>query len=185
MFQRVAVAMVLACAFAACRSSTNPYVPSDTPDPTVDLAPAPLPTGIKVVANDMSQLDMPQGGTTFSLLKVRELYVRLQTANIPSGMQWLSFELYDPAGGIYDSRHIPFTMDGTPTEVSSMDPIPHPVQVERIKSIPGGVAYDQVVLVGGTNMVRFPRPGIWRLVASLVGQSSIKGEQTVELGMFQ
>jgi hypothetical protein len=151
---------------AGCRSATHPTLTSEPDGGPVDMTPALLPTLLKVAPNEQLALEMPQGPTRYSLRSLRELYVRLQTATPPTGVQWLTLQVFDPMGGVYESSHVPFTLDGTPAEVNAMDGIPHPIAVQKVKTLPGGYGYDQTLIVGGTNMTRYPRPGLWRLTGT-------------------
>jgi hypothetical protein len=185
MLSRVLSMVAVLGLVAGCRSATHPSVTGEPDLGAMDMTPALLPTLLKVAPNEQLALEVPQGPTKYSLKSLRELYLRLQTATPPSGVQWLTLEVFDPMGGLYESSHAPFTLDGTPAEVSAMDGIPHPVRVHQVKTLAGGYGYDQTLIVGGTNMTRYPRPGLWRIKAALVDQPSVAGEVIVELGMFQ
>jgi hypothetical protein len=69
--------------------------------------------------------------------------------------------------------------------VTSPDGVPHPIDVVPAVAIPGGYGLDTTILVAGTNLLRRPFPGLWRIRASVDGTHALDAEAVLEMSMVQ
>jgi len=107
--------------------------------------------------------------------------VRLETPTLAPGQAtWGLLQIYTPAGGLYQTKHVPFSTDPTLKQVASKDGVDHPIDVIPAAVITGGYGLDFVVLVGGTNFIRHPQPGMWKFSVTL-DDVPIKAEKVVTL----
>lgn len=147
----------------------------------VEAPSGPLRPAVKAAADDPARLD-GAGQTKFILSQLRFLQLRLQVPQMVSGVKWMTVQIYTPQGSLYGTRHVPFSTDESVKEVESVDGVPHPIEVMHPKAIPGGYGLDAQLLVGGTNMVRRPNPGTWKITMEVDGEPATRAETSLELG---
>jgi hypothetical protein len=137
-----------------------------------------------VVTNDPAKLGGP-GETLIKMGSTRDLHVRLQLPDVPAGVFWVTLRLHTPTGAVYDERHTPYSADpNAPKRVDSPDGVPHPIDVFPAKAIPGGFGLDLPLLVGGTNLMRRPFPGLWRITVAVDNSASMAAETIIEMGLM-
>jgi hypothetical protein len=105
----------------------------------------------------------------FRFRDLRDLWVRVQLPSIPQvAVEHLSF--VNPAGEKFYEELVPFSLDPTvktiPLVQMGMNS-PHDTQVFAAQPIPGGVALDHPVPIGGTIFERYPGVGSWQLEARI------------------
>jgi hypothetical protein len=161
----------------ACQRTHPSLLPVDTPP---DLATPILPVAIKIVADNPRLLDGAATQTSFRLPFLRELYVRLQVPSLPSDISWATLRVFTPTGDSYHERKVPFTADTNPRQATPPGAA-LPIDVIPAKPLAGGFGLDQEIVVGGTNFVRYPRPGFWKISFTLEG-TTMSAEQMIELG---
>ncbi len=180
---RLAWGILLVLAFApGCRNSTNPYVPQESPPDLATAPVTPLAPKVKVVANDPTKLNGP-GESIIKMPSTREMYLRLELPSVPNGVFWVTLKFFTPNGGLYELRHIPYST--TPTgPIPSPDGVPHPIDVLPVVPISGGYGIDSLIMVGGTNLMRRPDPGLWKVSMAVDGSASLAAETIVEMGLM-
>jgi hypothetical protein len=141
---------------------------------------APLTPELKVVADDPGLLD-GVSATRLSLMTVRDLVMRLQLPQLPADPTVVELKLLNPMGVQVQSRKFAFSANAATTQMP-MAEMPHPMAVAPVRNIPGGVALDFSIPVGGTNLQRRPMPGLWHLVADAPG---VHLDQIIELWAAQ
>src|SRR5688572_702498 len=90
-----------------------------------------LSASIRIAADDPSGLDQPvaSGPGRFPLASLRTLFVRLATPPLPPGLHWVSFEIHDPGGTLYQERRLPFSIGAPMGPVPSPDGMARPLEV--------------------------------------------------------
>ena len=73
---------------------------------------------------------------------------------------------------------------GLYTATTSPDGVVHPIRVLRPVAAAGGVGLDAQILVGGSNMVRRPIIGAWKITMELDDDRSARAETTLDFGMM-
>jgi hypothetical protein len=145
--------------------------------------PAITTPSVKIAADGHHRL-AGAGETRFSLARTRNLQFRLQlpARTIDNGVTWATMKLYTPNGALYHTRHIPYSTNRGLGEVPSPHGVSHPIRVVPVEQIPGGLGLDVGFLVAGTNINRYPLPGMWKVVIEVDGKPELRAEQTFELG---
>jgi hypothetical protein len=173
--------LVFALLLAGCQQTG---LPTTAPEPAVNVEPVGEHTtpGLVVVANDPRKLD-GKGVDKFHLSTVRELYLRLWLPAVPAPLVWVKVTLHNPNGAVYIQRWVPFTDDPTLTETQPRAGQPGPVVTYPMAKLKDGVGLDYAIVVGGSNLVKRPMPGLWRLRAEVDGYPDLAAERTLELTM--
>jgi hypothetical protein len=111
----------------------------------------------------------------FRFVELRDLWVRAQLPSIPQvAVEHLSF--VNPAGEMFYEELVPFSLDPTVKTVALAQMgmnSPHDTQVFAAQTIPGGVALDHPVAIGGTIFERYPARGSWQLEARIDGAGTL------------
>jgi len=177
---RLGLAFVAFMGLGGCEMTAPSTPPIGTGEEAVP--PGPLTPSLKVAADDPGLLD-GAGSTQFKLANLRFLQLRLAVPALPQNVSWMTMKVYTPQGALYSTRHLPYATDPEVKEVASPDGVAHPIEVLRPRAIAGGYALDAQILVGGSNMVRRPNPGAWRVTMEVDGAPQLRAETTLDFGM--
>jgi hypothetical protein len=158
------VTPVRALAFATLLLAACPK--GDAPPGPPDLTAAPL-HGAILLGDSATALESGMGTTKFNFVRLRDLFVRV-TVPALTGLAVMKLTFFTPGGEILYETSAPFSTDPAQTS-AMMGPMPHPSTVFLAKPVPGGYALDREIAIAGSVFTRDPRPGVWRVTASVEG----------------
>jgi hypothetical protein len=162
--------MVLFGLLAGCKpgGAGGPVTPAPMPDlsPPAPVPSTPPPIGSRIeLASTQRNLQEGVTATSFSFFNQSELWVRVITPAMPKATQ-LHLKFFSPKGLLIYDDESAFTTDPGGGQMMMMG---EPVDMQVVKSIPGGSALDRGLPLGGTPFMRHPQEGMWRVEATLDG----------------
>jgi hypothetical protein len=126
----------------------------------------PPPVGSRIeLASTKQNLEAGVTSTSFSFFNQSELWVRVITPAMPKAAQ-LHLKFFSPKGLLIYDDESAFTTDPAGGQMMMMG---EPIDMQLVKSIPGGSALDRGLPLGGTPFIRHPQEGMWRVEATLDG----------------
>lgn len=124
-----------------------------------------------VLASSEEGLEQGAGSTSFNLLDLRDLWIRVGVSRMPQ-TSLLRLTFTSPRGEVFYETSVLYTRDSRATEVHRKG-APHSTTAFPVKRLPGGFALDQPIPISTGAFTRYPRPGLWLVRATLEGHEQV------------
>ena len=139
---------------------------------------APFQEGIEL-ASSVEGLEQGDVSTSFSLLELRDLWIRVKVARM-AHTALLTLTFTTPRGEVfYETRQL-YTREPHATQVR-IPSVRHPVTAFPAKRLHGGVALDQPIPIGAGVFMRYPQAGTWLVQATLDGQRTLSARMDLSV----
>lgn len=127
----------------------------------------PFEEGIALASSERG-LEEGANSTSFNLLELRDLWVRVNVARLPR-TSVLALTFTSPRGEIFHETRVLYSRETRAMDMR-LPGASRSVTAFPAKPLAGGFALDQAIPIGIGAFVQYPQPGTWRIQATLDGR---------------